>query len=100
MKNLKALMLDSTQLTGDGLRYVEKLTNLKDLGLSHTQVTDTALRHLERLTKLREVDLQFTRVSDQGVENLKTVLPNARIYHYVPSRAGGARNRGSPEFPS
>ncbi len=67
---LTHLSLAGTQITDDGLQYLQNMKRLKILSLGQTAVTDAGLRQLEPLEQLEYLGLRGTKVTDSG---LKTV---------------------------
>jgi len=76
---LRALYLDSSDVTDAELEHLKGLTNLRILGLSGTQITDDGLEHLQGLADLRTLWLHETHVTDEGVKELQQALPNCEI---------------------
>jgi hypothetical protein len=71
---LKALTLEHTGVSDEGLRSLSRLRALQELDLAHTRVHGRALGALAVLGDLRRLDLSHTRVDDRAVEDL-TALP-------------------------
>ena len=65
--NLEDLYVwDSTLITDDGVRKLEKLINLKNLHIDNSRMTDEGFRSLSRMTKMKNLVLQSHRFSDRG----------------------------------
>jgi hypothetical protein len=69
------LNLEQSNLPGDALVRIEKLSNLKSIGLGGTNGTDSALEHLSRMPQLESITIDsFNRpgshVTDQGLAHL------------------------------
>jgi len=60
---------------------VKGLASLEFLMLNKTEVTDAGLKYLEGMTNLELVSLHHTRVTDAGADRLQKALPKATIYH-------------------
>ncbi|HEY2250013.1 MAG TPA: hypothetical protein VGH74_03090, partial [Planctomycetaceae bacterium] len=75
--NLETLSLNSTSVTGHGLKYVAGAVNLAHLDLRDTPIDDAGLAHLTRLTKIEVLRLDRTRISNAGLKHLAG-LPNLR----------------------
>jgi hypothetical protein len=64
------LLLNNTQVTGKGIRYLQGLSQLEHLDLTKCQVQDEDLESLKGLTGLRLLLLQDTAVTDAGLGHL------------------------------
>jgi len=95
LTGLKFLILDHTEITNKGLKYITKLSSLEYLGVpyrvtdkgmadmaalpslkgiyfpTNCGVTNADLRHLAKLTSLEEVYLAGERVGDAGLKHLR-----------------------------
>ena len=78
--HLRVLHLQDTPVTNEGLKELKELRSLERLVLTATKVTDAGLAQLQNLKSLKELYFNQTEVTDEGVKNLKTALPNCRIY--------------------
>jgi hypothetical protein len=102
LKHLRRLVLDRTNIHGQGLVYLQNLTELTELrlncpsldlliiasggfsklerlSLATSNLSDSATEHLVRLVRLKELDLTGSRVTAAGVAALKKSLPECRI---------------------
>jgi uncharacterized membrane protein len=75
--HLRALHLEETHITGDGLAKLTSLSQLTYLNLSGTQVTEESVRMLSSMKNLRHIYLYNTPV--QPTANQKSKQPIARI---------------------
>ncbi|WP_254512977.1 hypothetical protein [Anatilimnocola floriformis] len=69
--DLRALELDDTGISDDGLRHLASLRKLEVLSLSGTQITSVGMKHLMPLQRLEILDLEQTLVDDSAVPHLK-----------------------------
>jgi hypothetical protein len=74
--HLRALHLEETHITGDGLAKLASLAQLTYLNLSGTQVTNESVRPLSSMKNLRHLYLYNTPA--QPAKNLQPVQPIAR----------------------
>lgn len=81
LPRLRALNLDTTQISDEGMQHLKRFHALEWLNLNSTQVTDAGLEQLKDLRGLKELNLTQTRVTDAGVKRLKQALPNCDIRH-------------------
>jgi hypothetical protein len=83
---LRDLMLEGTSVTNDGLSYLQR-TRLEELAISSDNVTDEGLRHIGSLTRLRILSLEAP-VTDDGMGHLKSLvnLEELRIFAHAASR--------------
>lgn len=100
LKNLKTLVLSSTQVTGEGLEKCESiekldlaftrvtsagirslatLPNLKALTLDHTDVTDDDLKVIAEIPTLEYISFTGTSLSKRAIANLKEQKPSLKI---------------------
>lgn len=76
---LRALWLDGTRITDNGLKCLRSLTNLRDLNLARCKISDSGLVHLQNLRTLESLNLSDTDVSEEAINSLQDALPNCRI---------------------
>jgi hypothetical protein len=74
--HLRALHLEETHITGNGLAKLAPLSQLTYLNLSGTQVTEESVRQLSSIKSLRHIYLYNTPA--QPVANSQSTQPNAR----------------------
>ncbi len=67
--NLEELILNFTDITGEGISTLNRCENLRSLSLSGTRITRTGLEQLE-IASLEEVFLWNTAVAEADVEQL------------------------------
>jgi hypothetical protein len=79
LKSLKTLHLGRTNITDKGMPGLENLTNLQTLSLGNTAITDAGLIPLRGLRNLSTVILRGTKVTPRGVQELRRMLPEARV---------------------
>jgi serine/threonine protein kinase/Leucine-rich repeat (LRR) protein len=102
LKHLRRLVLDRTNIHGQGLVYLQRLPQLKELSLncrsldlliiesggfsklerlslSKSSISDSAIEHLIKLDGLKELDLTETKVTSMGIAALKKSCPKCRI---------------------
>ena len=68
--SLENLSLNSTAVTDDGLRHLNKLKNLEAVYLTNTRITDAGIAHLRNLPKLWHLHILRTSITDVGVTYL------------------------------
>ncbi len=78
-QQLTLLGLGTTKITNAGLKEVAKLQNLDMLDLRGTKVTDAGLKHVAKLKKLGLLRLNNTKATAAGVAELEKALPNCQI---------------------
>jgi Leucine-rich repeat (LRR) protein len=103
LTHLRRLVLDGTNIEGQGLVHLQELPELKELGLgcpkltelfvveltglkkletlslAKSPISDEGARHLAQLKQLKELDLSNTHVTAARVAELKKSLPQCRI---------------------
>lgn len=85
LPNLKKLVLDGTNITDAGLKFLPgKLTVLT---LRDTLVTDAGLPELAKHTKLTLLDLRGTGVTEAGSRRVQADLPGCEVVREDPNRA-------------
>jgi serine/threonine protein kinase len=67
---IAALSLDGSDISDDGVKYLCKITSLRDLNLNHTKVTDKSLKYLSAMPQLCTLFLKSTQISDRGLADL------------------------------
>ena len=70
---LKTLYIGGTQITGAGLKNLERLPELTYLSLSQLPVHSDDLQHLAGLTKLIDLDLSRTFIGKDSLQHLKVL---------------------------
>ncbi len=88
-KNITGLDLSETKVSDAGLAHFKDRKNITNLYLNTTRVSDAGLPDLAGLLSLAaaETDLRNTRISLRGHEQLKTALPNCKIFWFEPNRS-------------
>jgi hypothetical protein len=96
LRQLRMLVLDSTNVTDAGLANLEGLTTLHQLALNETHVTDAGLAHLKGLVHLDELQLACTPVTDAGLVHLEglTMLRELSLERTQVTDAGLVHLRG------
>ena len=94
LTTLHWLALNKTQVTNAGLVHLKGLIHLEELQLAHTPVTDAGLVHLESLTMLHGLGLEHTQVTDAGLVHLKglTKLRSLNLAGTKVTYAGGVKD--------
>ncbi len=89
LKSLEALSLQSTQVTDEGLVYLQSLPHLKKLVLPG-QISDQGLAQLKGLVSLEELSLYSPDITDGGLAHLKDLplLKTLKIFSPRVTRAG------------
>jgi len=71
LPNLKTLSLENSQVTNDGLKFLEFVPQLQDLGLRRcTEIDDAGLAALKFLPHLQRLGLLYTRTTNAGLEHV------------------------------
>jgi serine/threonine protein kinase/Leucine-rich repeat (LRR) protein len=110
LTHLRRLVLDGTNIEGQGLIHLQELPELKELrlgcpkvievflvelaglqkleklSLAKSHVSDEGARQLAQLRNLKELDLTETKVTAAGVKELQKSLTGCRIIMVVPHR--------------
>lgn len=73
MPGLRALNLNTADITDDDLELVGRLVGLHDLDVSTTGITDVGVRHLSGLTDMRHLRIKETRITDVGIGYLASM---------------------------
>jgi GTPase SAR1 family protein len=68
---LKSVALRSTQIGGEGLKYLGHLHSIEHLGLGDTRVCDEDLKYLKGLHSLKSLSLEQTQIGDTGLRHLQ-----------------------------
>jgi Leucine-rich repeat (LRR) protein len=72
LPNLESVVLDLTDITGEGFVFLGKCRNLQNLHLSHTKtLKGENLKYLHACRKLKVLDLRLTSIRDKGLAHLK-----------------------------
>jgi len=79
LRQLRLLHLGQTRVTDAGLEQLKGLDRLRVLDLNHTRITDAGLSRLAEMPWLEAVSLSGNRLSQKAFDDLKKVLPNARV---------------------
>jgi serine/threonine protein kinase/Leucine-rich repeat (LRR) protein len=79
LPRLTELSLRCPMLSFLGVRYAGELKRLERLSLAGTGATDASLKSLHELVELRELDLTDTKVTPEGVAALRAALPMCGI---------------------
>ncbi len=79
MTNLRRLFLQKTCIKGEGLVHLKGLDKLEVLGLSHTDVDDQAVLRLMDFPALKQVYLFNTRVGENVVYALDQYLDSVKV---------------------
>lgn len=77
---LKWLFLDYTRITDEGLATLSTIESLEILNLMNVFVTDVGISHLAKLTNLSSLMLSFTLVTPVGITRLKRSLPHCFVH--------------------
>jgi peroxiredoxin len=80
LPELEKLILQPSQVTDEGLKYLKGLKRLKWLRLDGSLVTDAGLEKLEGLTQLTFLTLQQTDITDAGLARLKGLVNLEWLY--------------------
>ena len=83
---LKALKLNGSQITDDGLAVLQNMPCLEFLDVSHVGISDKGLEYIKGLASLRELYITHTKVTSTGIEALKKALPKLVIHFWIDSR--------------
>gem|GEM_PF-621162 len=89
---LKTLILEGTDISDNGIKWLTKLPRLERLVLTHGSVSDASIPLFLQMKSLRFLDLSGTKVSPSAMERLlksssiKTVSvsPNGQFAHLTP----------------
>jgi hypothetical protein len=98
-RNLRALWLNRTAVTGSGLGQLRRL-QLDELYLGRTAIRDRDLARLRQLAALESLELRSTRVTDAGLTHLRA-LPRLRsvdLRDTAVTDRGVVRLRGMPDL--
>jgi internalin A len=81
LTRVTGLHLNGSQVTDDGLSFLEGIDNIGHINLEGTAVTDAGLNHLRKMTHLGLLIVTNTKVTDAGIASLKKSLPHLRVTH-------------------
>jgi hypothetical protein len=70
LADLEELSLNETNVTDDGMRYLEDMPSLRYLFLNHTRISSAGLAHIKGLRNLESLSLVNTDVGDEGMKYL------------------------------
>jgi hypothetical protein len=79
MTKLRALGLDGSSITDDGIQALGPHPSLEYLSLEMTLITDQSLEYIKRMPKLKHLDVMNTRVTEEGVDALRKARPDLDI---------------------
>jgi Leucine-rich repeat (LRR) protein len=81
LDELKHLRITSDKITDAGLQHLQGVTNLEriDLDLMRTQISDVGLERLRGLTSIRSLSLSKANITDTGLAHLKTLTELERL---------------------
>lgn len=79
--NLRWLVLNCPDVTGDVVGDLSNLVNLEGLGLQGIDIGDEQLEYVLKFKKLKHLDLKRTRVTSEGIAGLRSSLPNCEVVH-------------------
>ena len=84
MVQMKALSLQQNAFTDRGLARLTKLNRLKELwiDMGPTDITDQGLAYLENLQTLEVLAIQDTHATQEGVDKLKLAIPGLKQVLY------------------
>ncbi len=80
LPDVKVVVLSSTHVADDDLKFLRGLKNLENLALNNSRVTDEGMLHLSGLSSLRILNLNECKVSDAGVEQIKGLSNLEKLY--------------------
>lgn len=81
MQELRVLLLDYTDVSGDGIRSLAPLKSLEILDLENTRCTSRSVDWLIVHKNLRILDVRGTKLTDEDVERLRRALPQCEVRH-------------------
>ncbi|MBI1789414.1 MAG: hypothetical protein HYR60_17910 [Acidobacteria bacterium] len=85
LKDLRALKLGYSNISGAGLRILSRLAKVEKLGLvACARVDDDAAAELAKWDTLKYVDLQDTKVTEKGLDALRRAKPSLEILFAAP----------------
>lgn len=70
--SVERLTYENSELTDEGLKYLQPLWNLKYLSVRESLITDKGVKYLERLPLLK-LDISSTRITDESLEILSKI---------------------------
>lgn len=80
LQRLRALFLNDTDITDQGVRHLTSCALLRGVGLSGTHVTDNVVSILREFPKLYSLVLSFTQLSDQGMKAIAEIHTLRRVW--------------------
>lgn len=86
-EQLRALSLQTTRVTVQGIKHLILLPHLQELDLSCTAVTPACLPLLEQMSSLKHVYLFDTEVCEEDAVAIKQELPHVSINGMSPGSA-------------
>ena len=69
-----------SNISNDGLQYLEKFTNLTRLQLEKTEVGDEGIRKLAKLEHIEALNLYGTKISNTSLDYLAKIQSLKRVY--------------------
>ncbi len=79
LPELRALVMQGSDISDDGIRDMGVLKKLKYFNLSQTAISDKAVPYIGRLTLIKKIYLYGTGVTAKGAADLHELLPDAQI---------------------
>ncbi len=83
LTKLRRLHLERTVVDDEGMPHLSGLKDLEYLNLYGTKITDTALSSLAELKNLKKIFVWQTGVTDAGCAELRSALPDLKIFRGV-----------------
>ena len=80
LQRLRALFLNDTDITNQGVSHLTSCKLLRGVGLSGTHVTDNVVSILREFPKLYSLVLSFTQLSDQGMKAITEIHTLRRVW--------------------
>jgi hypothetical protein len=78
------ISFDDSDVSDDDLANIaanlQRFPDVRALGLDNTKITDDGLEHVKRLSNLKIITLSGTQVTDMGVADLQRALPGLVIH--------------------
>jgi len=79
-KHITWLSFAKSNISNDGLQYLEKFTNLTRLQLEKTEVGDEGIRKLAKLEHIEALNLYGTKISNTSLDYLAKIQSLKRVY--------------------
>jgi hypothetical protein len=83
-ETVTVISFDDSDVSDDDLANVaanlQRFPDVRALGLDNTKITDDGLEHLKQLSNLKIITLSGTQVTDTGVAKLQRALPRLVIH--------------------